>query len=122
MLRPVIAATVLGAIVGSLLAASVPFARAEGTPGTVSIDNFTFGPRTLTVKAGTTVTWTNRDDIPHGIASSNNAFKRSPALDTDDNYSFTFTTPGTYQYFCYIHPYMVGSIVVEATTGSNATQ
>jgi plastocyanin len=120
MLRPVIAATVLGAIVGSLLAASVPFARAEGTPGTVTIDNFSFGPQTLTVKAGTTVTWTNRDDIPHGLASSNNAFKRSAALDTDDSFSFTFTTPGTYQYFCYLHPHMVGSIVVEA--GSNATQ
>ena len=113
MLRPVIAATVLGAVVGSLLAASVLFARADGPTGTVSIDNFSFAPQTLTVKAGTTVTWNNRDDIPHGIGSSNNAFKRSPALDTDDSYSFTFTTPGTYQYFCYLHPKMVGSIVVE---------
>jgi hypothetical protein len=50
------------------------------------------------------------------------AFARSKALDTDDSYSFTFTTPGTYQYFCYLHPHMVGSIVVESTTGSNATQ
>jgi len=50
-----------------------------------------------------------------------NAFAKSNALDTDDSYSFTFTTPGTYQYFCYIHPRMMGSIVVEATTGSNAT-
>jgi plastocyanin len=65
------------------------------------------------VKAGTTVTWTNRDDIPHGIGSANNAFPKSKALDTDDSYSFTFTTPGTYQYFCYLHPKMVGSIVVE---------
>jgi plastocyanin len=69
MLRPVIAATVLGAAVGSLLAASVLFAWADGPTGTVSIDNFTFGPQTLTVKAGTTVTWMNKDDIPHGIAS-----------------------------------------------------
>jgi plastocyanin len=122
MLRPVIAYTVLGAAVGSLLAASVLFARADGQTSTVSIDNFTFGPQTLTVKAGTNVTWTNKDDIPHGIASANNAFKRSQALDTDDSFSFTFTTPGTYQYFCYLHPHMVGSIVVEATTGSNATQ
>ena len=82
MLRPVIASTVLGAAVGSLLAASVLFAWADGPTGTVSIDNFSFGPQTLTVKAGTTVTWTNRDDIPHGIASSNNAFKKSGALDT----------------------------------------
>ena len=65
---------------------------------------------------------TNHDDIPHGIASSDKAFKRSKALDTDDSYSFTFTTPGTYQYFCYLHPHMVGSIVVESTTGSNAAK
>jgi len=122
MLRPFIACSVLGAAVGSLLAASVLFARAEGTPNTVFIDNFVFAPNDLTVKAGTIVTWTNRDDIPHGVASSNNAFKRSAALDTDESYSFTFTTPGTYQYFCYLHPHMVGSIVVEATTGSNAAQ
>jgi plastocyanin len=122
MLRPVIAATVLGAVVGSVLAAGVLLARADETPNAITIDNFSFGPDSLTVKAGTTVTWTNKDDIPHGIASANNAFKKSPALDTDDNYSFTFSTPGTYQYFCYLHPKMVGSIVVEATTGSNATQ
>src|SRR5215467_11513899 len=119
MLRPVIASTVLGAAVGSLLAASVLFAWADSAAGTVSIDNFSFGTQTLIVKAGTTLTWTNRDDIAHGIASSNNAFKKSGALDTDDSYAFTFTTPGTYQYFCYLHPHMVGSIVVEATTGSN---
>jgi len=122
MLRPVITATALGAAVGLLLAASVVFARADVPTSMVSIDNFSFGPQTLTVKAGATVTWTNRDDIPHGIASSNNAFKKSGALDTDDSYSFTFSTPGTYQYFCYLHPHMVGSIVVEATTGSNSTQ
>ena len=87
----------------------------------LSIEIALAGPATLTVKAGTTVTWTNKDDIPHGIASSNNAFKKSGALDTDDGYSFTFTTPGTYQYFCYLHPHMVSSIVVESTTGSNAT-
>ena len=122
MLRPIIASTVLGAIVGSVLAGGVLLALAEGSTSAVTIDNFTFGPQTLTVKAGTTVTWTNKDDIPHGIASSNNAFKRAPALDTDDSYSFTFTAPGTYQYFCYLHPKMVGSIVFEATTGRNARQ
>src|SRR5262245_27814395 len=113
MLRPIIASTVLGAVVGSVLAAGMLVARAEGAPNAVTIDNFSFAPQTLTVKAGTTVTWTNRDDIPHGIGSSNNAFKKSVALDTDDSYSYTFTTPGTYQYFCYLHPKMVGSIVVE---------
>jgi len=113
MLRPIIACSLLGAAVGSVLAGGVLFARAEGTPNTVTIDNFFFTPGTVTVKAGTTVTWTNKDDIPHGIASSNNAFKKSGALDTDDSFSFTFTTPGTYQYFCYLHPKMVGTIVVE---------
>ena len=125
MLRSAISAALIGAAVGSVLAGGVLFARAQ-TPAAaaaaVGIDNFTFNPQTLTVKAGTTVTWTNRDDIPHGIASSNNAFSKSKALDTDDSYSFTFATPGTYQYFCYIHPHMVGTIVVEAASGSNATQ
>ena len=113
MLRPIITSTVLGAVVGSALAGGVLFARAEGTPNAVTIDNFSFTPATVTVKAGTTVTWTNKDDIAHGIGATNNAFPKSKALDTDDSYSFTFTTPGTYQYFCYLHPKMVGSIVVE---------
>jgi len=122
MLRPLIASSALGAVVGSILAAGVLFARADGPAGAVSIDNFTFTPRTLTVKAGTTVTWTNRDDIPHGVAWTNNAFARSNALDTDDSYTLTFTTPGTYQYFCYLHPHMVGTLVVQAAAGSNAPQ
>jgi amicyanin len=122
MMRSVIAAAVLGAVVGSGLAGGVLVARAQAPATTVSIDNFTFTPPTVTVKAGTTVTWSNKDDIPHGIASANGAFTKSKALDTDDSYSFTFTTPGTYQYFCYIHPHMTGTIVVEAATGSNTTQ
>ena len=122
MLRPIVASTVLGALIGAFLAAGVLFVRAADSSNTVSIDNFTFTPKTLTVKAGTTVSWTNHDDIPHGIASSENVFKKSAALDTDDSYSFTFTASGTYQYFCYIHPHMVGTIVVEATTGSNGAQ
>jgi len=122
MMRSAIAAAVLGAVVGSGLAGGVLVARAQTAAAAVSIDNFTFTPQALTVKAGTTVTWTNKDDIPHGIAATGNAFKRSNAMDTDDTYSFMFTTPGTYQYFCYIHPHMTGTIVVEAATGSNATQ
>jgi plastocyanin len=121
MMRSVLAAAVLGAVVGSGLAGGVLVARAQTPASAVSIHNFTFTPQTVTVKAGTTVTWTNKDDIPHGIAATNNAFKRSQALDTDDHYSFTFTTPGTYQYFCYLHPQMTGTIVVQAATGSNAT-
>jgi plastocyanin len=117
----VLAAAVLGAVVGSGLAGGVLVARAASPATAISIDNFTFTPQTATVKAGTAVTWTNKDDIPHGIAATNNAFPRSKALDTDDGYSFTFTTPGTYQYFCYVHPHMTGTIVVQAATGSNAT-
>jgi plastocyanin len=122
MMRSAIAAAVLGAVVGSGLAGGVLVARAQTSAAAVSIDNFTFSPQQLTVKAGATVTWTNKDDIPHGIAATGKTFKRSAAMDTDDNYSFTFTTPGTYQYFCYIHPHMTGTIVVEAATDSNATQ
>ena len=122
MLRSAISAALMGAAVGSVLAGGVLFASAQTAAAAVGIDNFTFNPQTVTVKAGTTVTWTNKDDIPHGIAATNNAFKRSQALDTDDSFSFTFTTPGTYQYFCYIHPHMTGTIVVEAATGSNTTQ
>jgi plastocyanin len=122
MLRPVIGSTLLGAAVGAVLAAGLLLARADDAATAVSIDNFTFGPQTLTVKAGTTITWTNKDDIPHGVASADNAFAKSRALDTDDSFSFTFTKPGIYQYFCYVHPHMVGTIVVEAATGGGAVQ
>ena len=109
------AAALLGAAVASVLAAYVLPGRAQGTAA-VAIDNFTFNPQTLTVKAGTTVTWTNKDDIPHAIAAVGKQFK-SKVLDTDSAYSFTFTTPGTYAYFCSLHPHMTGTIVVEAATG-----
>ncbi len=82
----------------------------------VNIDNFTFGPQELKVKSGTTVTWTNEDDIPHTVVSPNNF--RSKPLDSEDKFSFTFTTPGSYKYFCSLHPHMTGTIVVEAATGS----
>jgi len=122
--KGVLVAAAFGAACAPVVAPIVLPARAQSTAAanSISIDNFTFNPPTLTVKAGTTITWTNKDDIPHGIASANNAFSRSKALDTDDSFSFTFTTPGTYQYFCYIHPHMTATIVVQAATGSNATQ
>ena len=84
----------------------------------VKIGNFTFGPQELKVKSGTTVTWTNEDDIPHTVVSPNNF--RSKPLDSEDKYSFTFSTPGTYKYFCSLHPHMTGTIVVETATGSIA--
>ena len=77
----------------------------------VKIDNFSFGPQNLTVSAGTTVTWTNRDDIPHTVVSTDGIFK-SKVRDTDEKFSYTFAQPGTYPYFCSIHPKMTGTIVV----------
>ena len=99
----------LGAIAGLVL--SVSAARAANVE--VKIDNFVFNPQTVTVKAGDTVTWVNHDDIPHTTTSKTGVF-RSKALDTDDKFSFTFTTPGSFAYFCALHPHMTGSIVVEA--------
>jgi len=78
----------------------------------VRVDNFTFRPDTLTVPVNSTVTWVNKDDLPHTIASNDGLFK-SKALDTEDKYSYTFRKPGTYAYFCSIHPKMVGKIVVQ---------
>ena len=78
----------------------------------VHVDNFTFGPDTLTVPVNSTVTWINKDDLPHVIASNDGLFK-SKALDTEDKYSYTFSKPGTYAYFCSIHPKMVGTIIVK---------
>ena len=78
----------------------------------VSIDNFSFGPLALTVAPGTTVTWTNRDDIPHTVVSDDKLFK-SKVLDTGDKFSFTFDKPGTYPYFCSVHPKMTGKVVVQ---------
>ena len=88
-------------------------ATGQSAPATdVKVDNFTFSPETLTVATNSTVTWTNKDDVPHVIASTDGLF-RSKGLDTDDHYSFKFTKPGTYNYFCSIHPKMTGKIVVQ---------
>lgn len=78
----------------------------------VKIDNFVFGPAAITVPVGTTVTWINRDDIPHTVVSTEKVFK-SKVLDTDEKFSFTFTKAGEYPYFCSIHPKMTGKVVVQ---------
>jgi plastocyanin len=90
--------------------ASAP--QAQGANAEVKIDNFSFSPATITVAAGTTVTWTNRDDIPHTVVSDDKVFK-SKVLDTDEKFSYAFTKPGTYPYFCSIHPKMTGKVVVQ---------
>jgi plastocyanin len=96
------------------LAAMTANVTAQPQPETmeVKIDNFTFGPAELAVPAGTTITWTNRDDIPHTVVSSDKVFK-SKVLDTDEKFSSTFRTPGTFAYFCSIHPKMTGRVVVQ---------
>src|ERR1700724_295752 len=87
-------------------------AQQEATSAEVKIDNFSFGPAAVTVAAGTTVTWTNRDDIPHTVVSDDKVFK-SKVLDTDEKFSFTFAKPGTYSYFCSVHPKMTGKVIVQ---------
>jgi plastocyanin len=77
----------------------------------VKIDNFSFAPTTLVVRKGTQITWTNRDDIPHTVVENDKLFK-SRVLDTDEKFTFTPTRPGTYKYFCSIHPKMTAEIVV----------
>lgn len=79
----------------------------------VKIDNFAFTPVELTVAAGTTVEWVNRDDIPHVVVSDDKKTFKSRALDTDEKFSYTFTTPGTYSYFCSVHPKMTGKVIVK---------
>jgi plastocyanin len=97
-----------------LLTASPRLTAADQAPAgnaEITIDNFSFGPQTVTVPVGATVTWTNRDDIPHTVVSTDGVFK-SKVRDTDEKFSYTFTKPGTYSYFCSVHPKMIGKIVV----------
>jgi plastocyanin len=106
------AAALLAVALPRLTAAGDAVVAAATSPATVQIDNFAFTPATLTVTAGTTVTWKNEDDSPHRIGDKDGTF-RSAALDTDDAFSHTFATPGEYPYICTIHPYMVGKIIVK---------
>jgi plastocyanin len=96
------------------VALSGPAASATAAAGpTVKIDNFVFGPEALTVSVGTTVTWINQDDIPHTVVANDKTFK-SKVLDSDERFSFTFTKPGEFGYFCSLHPHMVGKVIVKA--------
>jgi plastocyanin len=119
-LRPALCAGLLQlALLAPLGAMAEPATAATAADTEVKIDNFTFVPQRVTVKPGTTVTWINEDDIPHAIAATGKEF-RSKVLDTNDKYSFTFTTVGTFEYFCSLHPHMTGTIVVETTGGGAA--
>jgi plastocyanin len=108
--RALIVAMLLGPIVGAMLA--LGSAAAQDATNVITIDNFTFSPKELTVAVGTTVKWVNHDDIPHLVVEKKTTF-RSKALDTDDSYSYTFTSAGTFDYFCGLHPHMVGQVVVK---------
>jgi plastocyanin len=108
--RAVIVAMLIGPIVGAMLAAAA--VAAQDGASVITIDNFTFAPPELTVAAGTTVKWVNHDDIPHTVVNKDKVF-RSKALDTDDSFSFTFASAGTFEYFCGLHPHMVGKVIVK---------
>jgi plastocyanin len=121
--RGVIVAMLLGPVIGAILAFGTVAAQdanvaaqdanvAAQDANVVMIDNFTFAPKELTVTAGTTVKWINRDDIPHTVVEKKLSF-RSKALDTDGTYSYTFASAGTFDYFCGLHPHMVGKIIVK---------
>jgi plastocyanin len=111
-----IASLAMPVMIALLLIAASPSVKATDQPSAanvaVKIDNFVFGPQTLTVPVGTTVTWTNSDDIPHTSVSTEGVFK-SKVLDTDEKFSYTFTKAGTYPYYCTIHPKMTGTVVVQ---------
>ena len=99
-------------LAGSLSVKASSNDKSSAANATVKIDNFVFGPQALTVPVGTTVTWTNSDDIPHTSVSTEGVFK-SKGLDTDEKFSYTFTKAGTYPYYCTIHPKMTGKVVVQ---------
>jgi plastocyanin len=108
--RALVVAILLGPIVGAMLAFGA--VAAQDAANVVTIDNFTFTPPELTVPVGTTVKWVNHDDIPHLVVNKDKAF-RSTALDTDDSFSYTFASAGTFDYFCALHPQMVGKVIVK---------
>jgi plastocyanin len=108
--RALVVALLLGPVIGALLAFGA--VAAQDSTNVITIDNFTFSPKELTVAVGTTIKWVNHDDIPHTIVEKQTTF-RSKLLDTDDAYSYTFTSAGAFDYFCGLHPHMVGQIIAK---------
>ncbi len=118
MPKSIVSAAALSVVLG-LASLSVPVVAAQTANAaplpagpTIKIDNFVFGPGALTVSVGTTVTWINQDDIPHTVVADDKSFK-SKVMDTDERFSFTFTKPGEFSYFCSLHPHMVGKVIVK---------
>ena len=100
----------------SLLARANEIKDAGGDAGgktQIEIKDFNFNPQTLTVKSGEKITWINRDEEPHTVVSVEKQFKKSPPLDTDQEFTITAGAPGTYTYFCSVHPKMTRTILVE---------
>ena len=95
--------------------AAAPASQPTSQPAVlVKIDNFTFEPKEMEIAVGTTVTWTNADDVPHTATSKDDPQTfDSGALDTDEKFSFTFTKPGKYAYYCKVHPHMTGVVTVK---------
>ena len=110
VIRMPAAIALCGAAVSCLAADVTP---AKNVTYQVAIQNFAFAPKSLTVQAGARVVWTNRDEEPHVVTSAGAAFVSSKALDSGDTYSVMFLKPGTYTYYCSIHPMMVGTIIVQ---------
>ena len=104
--------TAVGMVILGAIEVYAPSAADTGNSTKIMVKNFTFSPTALTVKAGSTVTWTNMDDEPHTVTSDTGAF-RSGGIDTNESFSFTFDKPGTYHFTCSIHPRMVGTVVVQ---------
>ena len=97
----------------SLFALGGEMKNADGTKqNRIEIKDFAFNPQSITVKSGEKVTWINRDEEPHTVVSVEKQFKKSPGLDTDQEFTITAGAPGTYSYFCSVHPKMTGTIVV----------
>ncbi len=117
--KSIVVAAMLG-VVGWTSASNPSFVASAATAQSaaqsqevvVKIDNFSYMPHDITVAAGTTIKWVNNDDIPHTVVSTTDLFK-SKALDTDDKFSFKFDKPGTYEYFCSIHPKMTAKVIVQ---------
>jgi len=111
---PALAATTIAATavpVAQTPVSTTPVAE-DAAPIAVKIDNFSFSPNTITIAVGGSVRWTNHDDVPHNVVADDKSFK-SKTMDTDENFTYIFTKPGTYAYFCGLHPKMTGKIVVK---------
>ena len=107
----------IGLAAAAMATGAVQAADPAATTVQVSITGYKFDPQVLTVPVGTTVVWTNHDDVPHTVTSTDKTFKSSGALDQGDTYSYTFTAAGTFNYYCTLHPFMTAKVIVQPATG-----